>query len=88
MKAQKKVPFRVVRMVFDFTVIVIAWVFGAKIGLVTILMGFTLARSSRGSERKWRRFLMNEIGISERMVYNISNFVIERKRRTDNESSI
>ena len=41
-KAQKKVPFRVVRMVFDFTVIVIAWVFGAKIGLVTILMGFTL----------------------------------------------
>ena len=34
--------FRVVRMVFDFTVIVIAWVFGAKIGLVTILMGFTL----------------------------------------------
>ena len=41
-KAQKKVPFRVVRMVFDFTVIGIAWVFGAKIGLVTILMGFTL----------------------------------------------
>ena len=31
---------------------------------------------------------MNEIGISERMVYNINNFVIERKRRTDNESSI
>ena len=25
-------------------------------------------------------FILNEIGISVRMVYNISNFVIERKR--------
>ena len=33
-------------------------------------------------------FILNKIGISERIVYNISNFVIERKRRTDNESSI
>ena len=33
-------------------------------------------------------FILNEIGISVRMVYNISHFVIERKRRTDNESSI
>ena len=33
-------------------------------------------------------FILNKIGISERMAYNISNFVIERKRRTDNESSI
>lgn len=33
-------------------------------------------------------FILNKIGISKRMVYNISNFVIERKRRTDNESSI
>ena len=32
-------------------------------------------------------FILNEIGISVRMVYNISNFVIERKRRTDNEYS-
>ena len=48
----------------------------------------------------WAKFLLcisaiellvppkKKIGISERMVYNISNFVIERKRRTDNESSI
>jgi uncharacterized membrane protein YczE len=37
-----KVPFRIVRIAYDLLVIVIAWAFGAKIGIVTILMGFTL----------------------------------------------
>ena len=37
-----KVPFRFVRIVYDILVIIIAWLFGAKIGIVTILMGFTL----------------------------------------------
>ena len=37
-----KVPFRFVRIVYDILVIIIAWIFGAKIGIVTILMGFTL----------------------------------------------
>ena len=38
----KKVPFRFVRMGFDLTVILIALVSGGKVGIVTILMGFTL----------------------------------------------
>lgn len=38
----KKIPFRAVRMTYDFLVIVIAVCFGAKIGVVTILMAFTL----------------------------------------------
>ena len=37
-----KVPFRFVRIVYDILVIIVAWIFGAKIGIVTILMGFTL----------------------------------------------
>lgn len=37
-----KVSFRFVRIVYDILVIIIAWLFGAKIGIVTILMGFTL----------------------------------------------
>ncbi len=37
-----KVPFRFVRIVYDILVIIVAWLFGAKIGIVTILMGFTL----------------------------------------------
>lgn len=37
-----KIPFRVVRMAYDFLIIVIALCFGAKIGVVTILMAFTL----------------------------------------------
>lgn len=37
-----RIPFRIVRIVYDLLVIGIAWAFGAKIGIVTILMGFTL----------------------------------------------
>ena len=37
-----KVPFRVVRMAFDFTVMVIGMIFGGKIGIVTFLMALTL----------------------------------------------
>jgi uncharacterized membrane protein YczE len=37
-----KVSFRLVRIAYDLLVIVIAWAFGAKIGIVTIIMGFTL----------------------------------------------
>lgn len=38
----KKIPFRVVRITYDFAIIVIAVCFGAKIGIVTILMAFML----------------------------------------------
>lgn len=41
-KLHKKIPFRVVRMAYDFLVIVLAVCFGAQIGIVTILMAFTL----------------------------------------------
>ena len=37
-----KVPFRAVRMAFDFTVMVIGMIFGGKIGIVTFLMALTL----------------------------------------------
>lgn len=39
---QKKVPFSIVRMIFDSSVIVLGLLCGAKIGIVTILMAFTL----------------------------------------------
>lgn len=41
-KLQKKIPFRIVRMAYDFIIILVAVFFGAKIGIVTILMAFTL----------------------------------------------
>lgn len=41
-KAQGRFPFRVVRMGFDIAVIAAALFFGANIGIVTILMAFTL----------------------------------------------
>lgn len=39
---QKKIPFSIVRMAFDSSVIILGLFFGAKIGIVTILMAFTL----------------------------------------------
>lgn len=41
-KYQKKIPFRIVRIAYDFIIILVAVFFGAKIGIVTILMAFTL----------------------------------------------
>lgn len=41
-KYQKKAPFWAVRCCYDLLVIVLAYFFGAHIGIVTILMGFTL----------------------------------------------
>lgn len=41
-KLKEKVPFRFVRMAFDFTVIFIGFCFGASVGVVTILMAFLL----------------------------------------------
>lgn len=41
-KYQKKVPFSIVRMLFDSSVILLGLGFDAKIGIVTILMAFTL----------------------------------------------
>lgn len=38
----KKIPFRVVRMVWDITVCTIAYLLGSTIGLVTVVMAFTL----------------------------------------------
>lgn len=39
---QHKLSFRAIRMCFDFTVIFIGFIFGGTVGIVTILMGFTL----------------------------------------------
>lgn len=41
-KFQKKLSFRVVRCCYDLSVTVLAYLLGAHIGIVTILMGFTL----------------------------------------------
>ncbi len=37
-----KVSFRMIRMIFDFTVIVIGLLFGGRLGIVTVLMAVTL----------------------------------------------
>lgn len=52
-----KVPFRFVRIVYDILVIIIAWIFGAKIGIVTILMGFTLGPVITFVSNKISRFI-------------------------------
>ena len=52
-----KVPFRLVRMGFDFTVIVIAFLLGGRIGIVTILMGFTLGPVIGAVGEKIGRFI-------------------------------
>lgn len=41
-KHQTKLSFRVLRCCYDLLVIVLAYLFGAQIGIVTIIMGFTL----------------------------------------------
>lgn len=41
-KSQDKIPFRWIRMAYDFIIIIIGALLGAKAGIVTILMGFTL----------------------------------------------
>lgn len=41
-KAQSRFSYRVVRCAYDLLIIVIAYLFGAHIGIVTIVMGFTL----------------------------------------------
>ncbi len=49
------VPFRTIRMIFDFTVIVIGILFGGRFGVVTILMALTL-----GPVISWVGNKMNE----------------------------
>lgn len=39
---QHKLSFRVIRIIFDYSVIVLAFLLGSKVGIVTILMGFSL----------------------------------------------
>ena len=56
-KWMPKIPFRLIRMAFDFTVIVIAFLFGGKIGIVTILMGFTLGPVIGAVGEKIGRFI-------------------------------
>ena len=41
-KRVKKLSFRTVRMIFDFTVVVIGLLFGGRLGIVTFLMALTL----------------------------------------------
>lgn len=41
-RLKAKIPFRLVRMGFDITVVIIGCCFGAKIGIVTILMAFLI----------------------------------------------
>ncbi|MBS6194671.1 MAG: hypothetical protein KH828_03705 [Clostridiales bacterium] len=41
-KYQSKFSFRLLRCIFDFGFIIAAWLLGAKIGVVTLIMGFTL----------------------------------------------
>lgn len=52
-----RIPFRVVRIFYDLLVILIAWLFGAKIGIVTILMGFTLGPVITFVGKKISRFI-------------------------------
>ena len=41
-RLNEKIPFRLIRMGFDITVVIIGCCFGAKIGIVTILMAFLI----------------------------------------------
>lgn len=41
-RLKEKIPFRFVRMAFDITVVIIGCCFGAKIGIVTVLMAFLI----------------------------------------------
>jgi uncharacterized membrane protein YczE len=37
-----KVPFRIVRIIFDLTVTIIGVIFGGKLGIVTVIMVFSV----------------------------------------------
>lgn len=41
-RLKEKIPFRLIRMGFDITVVIIGCCFGSKIGIVTILMAFLI----------------------------------------------
>lgn len=52
-----KIPFKAVRIAFDFTVVLIALLFGAKLGIVTFLMALTLGPVISLVGQKMERFL-------------------------------
>lgn len=52
-----KVPFKAIRMGFDFTVVIIGLLFGGKLGIVTILMALTLGPIISFVGHKMERFL-------------------------------
>ena len=56
-KKLPNVPFRVIRMAFDFTVIVLSLLFGGKVGIVTILMALTLGPVIAWAGKHMERFL-------------------------------
>lgn len=56
-KKLPNVPFRVIRMTFDFTVIVLSLIFGGKVGIVTILMALTLGPVIAWAGKHMERFL-------------------------------
>lgn len=56
-KKLPNVPFRVIRMAFDFTVIVLSLIFGGKVGIVTILMALTLGPVIAWAGKHMERFL-------------------------------
>lgn len=56
-KKLPNVPFRVIRMAFDFTVIVLSLIFGGKVGIVTILMALTLGPVITWAGKHMERFL-------------------------------
>lgn len=56
-KKLPNVPFRVIRMAFDFTVIVLSLIFDGKVGIVTILMALTLGPVIAWAGKHMERFL-------------------------------
>ena len=56
-KKLPNVPFRVIRMAFDFTVIVLSLIFGGKVGIVTILMALALGPVIAWAGKHMDRFL-------------------------------
>ena len=56
-KKLPNVPFRVIRMAFDFAVIVLSLLFGGKVGIVTILMALTLGPVIAWAGKHMERFL-------------------------------
>lgn len=52
----KKIPFRVIRMSWDITACIIGFLFGSTIGIVTVIMAFTL-----GSVISWVKGKVNKL---------------------------